>query len=33
MNLNSVKDTPIDIEIEVKEQELLTPQIGIDRKF
>ena len=25
MNLNSVKDTPIDIEIEVKEQELLNP--------
>lgn len=25
MNLNSVKDTPIDIEIDVKEQELLNP--------
>lgn len=25
MNLNSVKDTPIDIEIEVKEQDLLNP--------
>ena len=25
MNLNSVKDTPIDIEVEVKEQELLNP--------
>lgn len=25
MNLNSIKDTPIDIEIEVKEQELLNP--------
>ena len=25
MNLNSVKDTPVDIEIEVKEQELLNP--------
>jgi aryl-alcohol dehydrogenase-like predicted oxidoreductase len=25
MNLNSVKDTPIDIEIVVKEQELLNP--------
>ena len=25
MNLNSVKNTPVDIEIEVKEQELLNP--------
>lgn len=25
MNLNSVKDTPVDIEIEIKEQELLNP--------